>query len=147
MVSCSWQQTRKMEAAVMELEWEQERQSAHTAAALAGAFLGAALGADCFLAINHLAGEIPACLFCGAVMAFWAVKGGALFAGRDSRAGTLLSLLPIILWGSLANHLRFALASAPGDPVGVWVALLSLEGLTGRYWLRLGGFLGMALFI
>lgn len=49
----------------MELEWEQERQSAHTSAALAGAFLGAALGADCFLAINHLAGEIPACLTVG----------------------------------------------------------------------------------
>lgn len=32
----------------MELEWEQGRQPAHTAAALAGAFLGAALGADCF---------------------------------------------------------------------------------------------------
>ena len=30
----------------MELEWEQGRQPAHTAAALAGAFLGAALGAD-----------------------------------------------------------------------------------------------------
>ena len=128
----------------MELEWEQERQSAHTSAALAGAFLGAALGADCFLAINHLAGEIPACLFCGAAMAFWAVRGGALFAGRDSRSGTLLSLLPIILWGSLVNHLSFALAAAPGDPSGVRDALLSLE-LTGRYWLRLGGLFGMVL--
>ena len=38
----------------MELEWEQGRQPAHTAAALAGAFLGAALGADCFLAADHL---------------------------------------------------------------------------------------------
>ncbi len=36
----------------MELEWEQGRQPAHTAAALAGAFLGAALGADCFLAAD-----------------------------------------------------------------------------------------------
>ncbi len=44
----------------MELEWEQGRQPAHTAAALAGAFLGAALGADCFLAAAHLAGgELP----------------------------------------------------------------------------------------
>ena len=128
----------------MEWEWEQERQSAHTTAALAGAFLGAALGADCFLAINHLAGEIPACLFCGAAMAFWAVKGGALFAGRDSRSGMLLALLPILLWGSLANHLSFALGAAPGDPSGVWDAMFSLEGLTGRYWLRLGGLLGMA---
>ena len=40
----------------MELEWEQGRQPAHTAAALAGAFLGAALGADCFLAADHLIG-------------------------------------------------------------------------------------------
>lgn len=31
----------------MELEWEQGRQSTCTAAALAGAFLGTALGADC----------------------------------------------------------------------------------------------------
>ena len=129
----------------MELEWEQEQQPAHTAASLAGAFLGAALGADCFLAINHLAGEIPACIVCGAAMAFWAVKGGALFASRDSRSGTLLSLLPILLWASLANHLSFALAAAPGDLFGVRNALLNPEGLTGRYWLRLGGLLGMAL--
>ena len=40
----------------MELEWEQGRQSSRTAAALAGAFLGAALGADCFLAANYLIG-------------------------------------------------------------------------------------------
>ena len=129
----------------MELEWEQEQQSGHTAAVLAGAFLGAALGTDCFLAINHLAGGIPACLVCGVVMAFWAVRGGVLFAGRDSRSGTLLSLMPIILWGSLANHLSFALTAAPGNPAGVRAALLSPEGLTGRYWLRLGGLLGMAL--
>ena len=128
----------------MELEWDQERQSAGTAAALAGAFLGAALGADCFLAINHLAGEIPACLFCGAAMAFWAVKGGALFAGGDSRSGTLLDLLPVIFWGIFANHLSFALAAAPGDPSGVRDALLRLE-LTGSYWLRLGGLLCVAL--
>ena len=62
----------------MELEWEQERQSAHAAAVLAGAFLGGALGADCFLAINHLAGGIPACLVCGAGMAFWAVRDVAI---------------------------------------------------------------------
>ena len=52
----------------MELEWEQGRQSSRTAAALAGAFLGAALGADCFLAAEHLLGGIPAML-CGAAIA------------------------------------------------------------------------------
>ena len=67
----------------MELEWEQGRQSSRTAAALAGAFLGAALGADCFLAAAHLAGGIPASL-CGTAIAFWAVRGGDLFAGRVS---------------------------------------------------------------
>lgn len=99
----------------MELEWEREKQSSHILPALIGAFLGAALGADCFLAVAQLAGGIPASL-CGAAIAFWAVKGGNLFAGRDSRAGTLLALLPAILWGSFANHLSFALAAAPGDP-------------------------------
>lgn len=127
----------------MELEWEQERQSSHTAAALVGAFLGAALGADCFLAAAHLAGGIPASL-CGAAIAFWAVKGGSLFAGRDSRAGALLALLPVILWGSFANHLSFALSSAPGDPTGVWNALLSMQLVTGGYWFRLTGVLVMA---
>ena len=49
----------------MELEWEQERQSTCTAVALAGAFLGAALGETDFLAAEHLLGGIPAML-CGA---------------------------------------------------------------------------------
>ena len=66
----------------MELEWEQERQSTCTAVALAGAFLGAALGADCFLAADHLIGGIPA-LLCGAAIGFWAVKGrGCFWPGR-----------------------------------------------------------------
>lgn len=127
----------------MELEWEQGRQSTCTAAALAGAFLGAALGADCFLAAAHLAGGIPASL-CGTAIAFWAVRGGDLFAGRVSRRGTVLALLPVILWGSLANHLSFALAAVPSDPAGVWNALLSMEMVGNRYWLRLIGVLGTA---
>jgi len=127
----------------MELEWEQGRQSSRTAAALAGAFLGGALGADCFLAAAHLAGGIPASL-CGTAIAFWAVRGGDLFAGRVSRRGTVLALLPVILWGSLANHLSFALAAVPSDPAGVWNALLSMEMVGNRYWLRLIGVLGTA---
>ena len=127
----------------MELEWEQGRQSSRTAAALAGAFLGGALGADCFLAAAHLAGGIPASL-CGTAIAFWAVRGGDLFAGRVSRRGTVLALLPVILWGSLANHLSFAHAAVPSDPAGVWNALLSMEMVGNRYWLRLIGVLGTA---
>lgn len=127
----------------MELEWEQGRQSTHTAAALAGAFLGAALGADCFLAAYRLTGEIPAVL-CGAAMAFWAVNGGTLFAGRASRPGTVLALFPVILWSSFANHLSSALAAAPGDPAGIRDALLSMEIVGNRYWLRLIGVLGTA---
>ena len=127
----------------MELEWEQGRQSSRTAAALAGAFLGGALGADCFLAAAHLAGGIPASL-CGTAIAFWTVRGGDLFAGRVNRRGTVLALLPVILWGSLANHLSFALAAIPSDPAGVWNALLSMEMVGNRYWLRLIGVLGTA---
>ena len=127
----------------MELEWEQGRQSSRTAAALAGAFLGGALGADCFLAAAHLAGGIPASL-CGTAIAFWAVRGRDLFAGRVSRRGTVLALLPVILWGGLANHLSFALAAVPSDPAGVWNALLSMEMVGNRYWLRLIGVLGTA---
>ena len=127
----------------MELEWEQGRQSSRTAAALAGAFLGGALGADCFLAAAHLAGGIPASL-CGTAIAFWTVRGGDLFAGRVNRRGTVLALLPVILWGSLANHLSFALAAVPSDPAGVWNALLSMEMVGNRYWLRLIGVLGTA---
>ena len=127
----------------MELEWEQGQQPARTAAALAGAFLGGALGADCFLAAAHLAGGIPASL-CGTAIAFWTVRGGDLFAGRVNRRGTVLALLPVILWGSLANHLSFALAAIPSDPAGVWNALLSMEMVGNRYWLRLIGVLGTA---
>ena len=127
----------------MELEWEQGRQSSRTAAALAGAFLGGALGADCFLAAAHLAGGIPASL-CGTAIAFWTVRGGDLFAGRVNRRGTVLALLPVILWGSLANHLSFALAAIPSDPAGVWNALLSMEMVGNRHWLRLIGVLGTA---
>ena len=127
----------------MELEWEQGRQSSRTAAALAGAFLGGALGADCFLAAAHLAGGIPASL-CGTAIAFWAVRGGALFAGRASRRGTVLALLPTILWGIFVNHLSFALAAAPGDPTDVWDALLSMEMGGDHYWLCLIGVLGTA---
>lgn len=64
--------------------------------------LGAALGADCFLAANYLIGGIPA-LLCGAAIAFWAVKSGVLFAGRNSQAVALLALLPTLLWGILST--------------------------------------------
>lgn len=103
----------------MELEWEQGRQPAHTAAALAGAFLGTALGADCFLAADYLIGGIPAVL-CGAAIGFWAVKGGVLLAGKNNQHVTLLALLPALLWGVLVNHLSFALHTAPADPAGIW---------------------------
>ena len=106
----------------MELEWEQGRQSSRTAAALAGAFLGAALGADCFLAANYLIGGIPAVL-CGAAIGFWAVKGGVLLAGKNNQFVTLLALIPALLWGVLVNHLSFALHTAPADPAGIWQAV------------------------
>lgn len=122
----------------MELEWEQGKQSSHTAAALAGAFLGAALGAGCFLAANQLIGGIPAIL-CGAAISFWAVKGGALFAGQDSWLGTALALLMAILWGILVNHFSFALATAPGNPAAIQQMLLSPLFLTDGidYWFQL----------
>lgn len=130
----------------MELEWEQGRQPAHTAAALAGAFLGAALGADCFLAANYLIGGIPA-LLCGAAIAFWAVKSGVLFAGRNSQAVALLALPPTLLWGIFVNHLSFALAAAPGDPAGIQQAFLSPLFFTGgtNYWFQLAGLSAAAL--
>lgn len=56
----------------------------------------------------------------------------------------MLALLPVILWGSLANYLSFALAAVPSDPAGVWNALLSMEMVGNRYWLRLIGVLGTA---
>lgn len=130
----------------MELEWEQGQQPARTAAALAGAFLGAALGADCFLAAEHLIGGIPAML-CGAAIAFWAVKGGALFSGRNRPAVALLALLPTLLWGILVNHLSFAIAAVPGDPAGIQQAFLSPLFITGGagYWFQLAGLSAAAL--
>ena len=127
----------------MELDWEREGRPAHAAAG-AGAFLGGALGADCFLAVGELTG-LPAFL-CGAALAFWAVTGGELLAGRRSRAGALLALPFILLWSLLANHLGFALAAAPGDPGAVWAAFASLEAARDlRYWLQLSGLAGTAL--
>lgn len=127
----------------MELDWEREGRPSH-AAAVAGAFLGGALGADCFLAVGELTG-LPAFL-CGAALAFWAVTGGELLAGRRSRAGALLALPFILLWSLLANHLGFALAAAPGDPGAVWAAFASLEAARDlRYWLQLSGLAGTAL--
>ena len=130
----------------MELEWEQERQSVPAAAALAGAFLGAALGANCFLAAEHLVGGIPAVL-CGGTIAVWAVIGGTLFANRKNQAVTLLALLPALLWGLLANHLSFALTAAPGDPARVWQAFLSPMFITGGigYWFQLAKLLAAIL--
>jgi len=122
---------------MMNLEWEQRRESSHIAAVLIGATLGAALGADCFLAARQLVGA-PAVL-CGGALAFFAVKGGSLFADRNSRAGALLALLPVILWGCLANHLSFALAAAPGGPAVIWISPEL------KYWLQLAGLLGTAL--
>lgn len=129
----------------MELDWEREGRPSH-AAAVAGAFLGGALGADCFLAVGQLTG-LPAFL-CGAVLAFWAVTGGELLAGRRSRAGALLSLPFILLWSLLSNHLGFALVAAPGDPRTVWAAFASLEAAHElQYWLQLSGLLGVALIV
>ena len=127
----------------MELDGEGSGRPSH-AAAVAGAFLGGALGADCFLAVGELTG-LPAFL-CGAALAFWAVTGGELLAGRRSRAGALLALPFILLWSLLANHRGFALAAAPGDPGAVWAAFASLEAARDlRYWLQLSGLAGTAL--
>ena len=130
----------------MELEWEQGRQPAHTAAALAGAFLGAALGADCFLAADHLIGGIPA-LLCGAAIGFWAVKGGGLLAGKNNQFVTLLALIPALLWGVLVNHLSFALNTAPADPAGVWEAFISPLFISDgvNYWFQLAKLLAVVL--
>ena len=130
----------------MELEWEQGRQPAHTAAALAGAFLGAALGADCFLAADHLIGGIPAVL-CGAAIGFWAVKGGGLLAGKNNQFVTLLALIPALLWGVLVNHLSFALNTAPADPAGVWEAFISPLFISDgvNYWFQLAKLLAVVL--
>lgn len=130
----------------MELEWEQDRQPAHTAAALVGSFLGAVLGADCFLAADYLIGGIPAVL-CGAAIGFWAVKGGVLLAGKNNQFVTLLALIPALLWGVLVNHLSFALNTAPADPAGVWEAFISPLFISDgvNYWFQLAKLLAVVL--
>ncbi len=132
----------------MALEWEQGQRPSRLAAALLGAVLGGALGTDCFLAAEQFVGV--AAVLCGGIIALWAVTGGELFVGRRTRAGALLALPPVVLWGVLANHLRAALESAPGDPAAVWRAFLSPETVNGpdsgiRYWHPLAGLLGAAL--
>lgn len=130
------------------MEWEQGGRTSHTAAAFAGAFLGAALGADCFLAVQQLLG-LPAFL-CGAVTSFCAVTGGELLSGRKSRGGALLALPFVLAWGCFANHLSFALAAAPGDPAEIWKAFAGTQIMFAsdsaiRYWLRLSGLMDTAL--
>ena len=129
------------------MEWEQEGRTSHIAA-LAGAFLGAALGADCFLAVQQRLG-LPAFL-CGAVISFCAVTGGELLSGRKSRGGALLALPFILAWGCFANHLSFALAAAPGNPAEIWKAFAGTQIMFAsdsaiRYWLRLSGLMDTAL--
>ena len=119
----------------MEQKWEQS-----SAAAIPGAILGAALGADCLLALARF-GDVPAVLG-GALTALFAVRGGALTAGRKGRTRTLLALPWVLLFDCLGHHLLFALETAPGDPAGIWSAFLSPLGLrlcpagTGSGWRR-----------
>lgn len=122
----------------MEQKWEQS-----SAAAIPGAILGAALGADCLLALARF-GDVPAVLG-GALTALFAVRGGALTAGRKGRTRTLLALPWALLSDCLGHHLLFSLETAPGDPAGVWRAFLSLGTLPGWYWLRLAALLGVSL--
>lgn len=122
----------------MEQKWEQ-----NSAAAIPGAILGAALGADCLLALARF-GDIPAVLG-GALTALFAVRGGALTAGRGGRTRTLLALPWVLLFDGLGHHFLFALEAAPGSPAGGWRAFLSLEALPGWYWLRLAALLGVSL--
>ncbi len=124
----------------MELEWEQGRTSTRSSLAVPGAILGAALGADCLLAMSRF-GDIPTVL-CGAAIVLFAVRGGALTAGRGGRTRTLLALPWVLLFDCLGHHLCFALESAPGDPAGIWQAFLSLSpclsgtGCGWRLWRR-----------
>ena len=122
----------------MEQKWEQS-----SAAAIPGAILGAALGADCLLALARF-GDVPVVLG-GALTALFAVRTGALTAGRGGRTRTLLALPWALLSDCLGHHLLFSLETAPGDPAGVWRAFLSLEALPGWYWLRLAALLGASL--
>ena len=123
----------------MEQKWEQGRDSL----AIPGAILGAALGADCLAAMVRF-GDVPLIL-CGALTALFAVRTGALTAGRAGRSRTQLALPWVLLFDCLGHHLYFALETAPGDPAGVWRAFLSLEALPGWYWLRLAALLGVSL--
>lgn len=127
----------------MELEWEQGRTSIRSSLAVPGAILGAALGADCLLAMSRF-GDIPTVL-CGAAIALFAVRGGALTAGRGGRTRTLLALPWVLLFDCLGHHLCFALESAPGDPAGIWQAFLSLESLPTWYWARLAALAAVSL--
>ena len=127
----------------MELEWEQSRTSTRFSLAVPGSVLGAALGADCLLAMSRF-GDIPTVL-CGAVIALFAVRGGALTAGRGGRSRTLLALPWVLLFDCLSHHLCFALESAPGDPAGVWRVFLSLESLPAWYWVRLAALAAVSL--
>lgn len=122
----------------MEQKWEQS-----STAAIPGAILGAALGADCLLALARF-GDVPAVLG-GALTALFAVRGGALTAGGTGRTRTLLALPWALLSDCLGHHLLFSLETAPGNPAGVWSAFLSLGTLPGWYWLRLAALLGVSL--
>lgn len=132
----------------MEWMWEPKKETSRPVLALAGAFLGAALGADCFLAVQQLLG-IPAFL-CGAAIAYFAVTGSGLLSGKRNRAGALMALPFIVLWGLFANHFGFALSAAPVEPSKLWNVLVSLKAVTDsagtlRYWLQLAGTLDLAL--
>ena len=90
----------------MEQKWEQGRDSL----AIPGAILGAALGADCLAAMVRF-GDVPLIL-CGALTALFAVRTGALTAGRVGRTRTLLALPWVLLFDCLGHHLYFALETA-----------------------------------
>ncbi len=123
----------------MEQKWER----GYDSLAIPGAILGAVLGADCLLALARF-GDVPAVLG-GALTALFAVRGGALAAGGKGRSRTLLALPWALLFDCLGHHFLFALETAPGSPAGVWRAFLSLEALSGWYWLRLAALLGVSL--
>ncbi len=123
----------------MEQKWEQGRDSL----AIPGAILGAALGADCLAAMVRF-GDVPLIL-CGALTALFAVRTGALTAGRAGRTRTQLALPWVLLFDCLGHHLYFALETAPGDPAGVWRAFLSLGALPVWYWVRLAVLMAVSL--
>lgn len=132
----------------MELDWEQERNTTHTTSTIFGAFLGAVLGANCFLAVEHFIG-LPAVL-CGSVIGFWSVKGGELLSGRKSKMGVLTALPFILIFGFLSNHFCLAMDTAPGDPSAIWKAFTGIEAIFAssgaiRYWVQLSGLIDAAL--